>query len=451
MIDWLSFDVRGVLHRPISGGALVAFDATSGDVEWQATRRKSVAGSASSTVQIVSRGIGQDELASSLHFSGNPSKFLQGHNLYGSDDLPGLVYQCAAQAMVGALHARAAQSYEQVDSIEQAATLHALARAIVARPRAYDTVRSVSESYRGSMVRPVAMLRGQATHDVDSPHVRLQRVDVNYMADLGSEHDVAAWISHARKFATFANRGSTLMQPGTVYFGADKSRRARLKFYAKGPEFIVNAPRALRGLADEMQPLAYQQRALLADTAIGKLRCEVGLHRVALDELGLRYAASWTTRTARDTWLSLMEKFDMPSPADTLDTSALPKHVALAYHAWRGGDDLLVRYSRRQWYRLRGELRALVGIDIKDPCADPLPSLQAESTTLRARTWPRNVVELFPADDEPAPAELVAAGLYFEPRTDWRIEHRAAPVLLPKLPPKYSPWPRDPADRRDVA
>ncbi|MCX5738736.1 MAG: phage/plasmid replication protein, II/X family, partial [Proteobacteria bacterium] len=130
------------MHRPISGGALVAFDDATGDVEWKATRRKSVEGSASSTVHIRSADVDRDGLASSLQFSGNPSKFLQGHNLYGSDDLPGLVYQCAAQAIVGALHARAAQSYEQVDSIEQAATLHALARAIAARPKPRDTVRA---------------------------------------------------------------------------------------------------------------------------------------------------------------------------------------------------------------------------------------------------------------------------------------------------------------------
>lgn len=453
MIDWLSFEVHGVLHRPISGGALVAFDDATGNVEWKATRRKSVEGSASSTVHIRSADVDGDGLAASLQFSGNPSKFLQGHNLYGSDDLPGLVYQCAAQAIVGSLHLRAAQSYEQVDSIEQAATLHALARAIAARPKPRDTVRAPAETYRGSTVRPVATLPGQATHDVDSPHVRLSRVDVNYMADLGSEHDVAAWLSHARRFATFNNRTSRADAASTVYFASGKSRRARLKFYAKGPEFIVNGPRALRGLADEQQSLAYRERALLADTARGKLRCEVGLHRVALDELGLRYAANWTAHSARDTWVSLMERFDMPSPVDTVDTSALPKHLAFAYHAWKGGEDLRApgRYSRAQWYRLRAELRALVGVDIAQPCADPLPPLQAEPATLRARSWPRNVFELFPPDDEPAPAALVAAGLYFEPRTDWRIEHRPAPVLLPKLQPKFCPWPRDPADHRDVA
>ena len=450
MIDWLSFELRGVLHRPIDDGSLVAFD-DDGAIEWQTTRRKSMPGSASSAVLVRSSG-SDGEYASALHFSGNPSKFLQGHNLYGSDDLPGLVYQCAAQAIVTELHRRAALRADQVDSIEQAATLHTLARAVVARPRPLATVRSVSQSSRGSMVRPVATHPDQATHDVDSPHVRLSRVDVNYMADFGSDHDVLQWIAHARRFATFNNRGSRGDDASTVYFASNTSRRSRLKFYAKGPEFLVNAPRAVRGLADEQQDLAYRERALLADTARGKLRAELELRDKALIEHGLRYAADWNTLTARRTWQLLMENFDMPSPADTLDTSALPKHLALALHAWRGGDDLRARYSRAQWYRLRGELRALVGVDISSPCADPLPPIvQAESTTLRARTWPRNVIELFPADDEPAPAALVAAGLYFEPRTDWRIEHRPAPVLLPKLPPKFCPWPRDPADHRSVA
>ena len=454
MIDWITFEVRGVLHRPISGGEVVAFDAETGDVEWRSVRRKSVEGSASSNVQIRSGDVDRSGLASSLNFSGNPVKFLQGHNLYGSDDLPGLVYQCAAQALVGSLHLRAARAFDHVDSCEQAATLHTLALAIASRPQLCDTVRAPAETYRGSTVRPVATLPGQATHKIDSPHVRLSRVDVNYMADLGSDHDVLQWLAHARRFATFNNRASRSDAASTVYFASGKSRRARLKFYAKGPEFIANAPRGVRGLADddERQPLAYRKRALLAQIASGKLRCEVGLHRVALTELRLLYAADWTAHSARRTWQSLMEKFEMPTPADSVDTSSLPTHLAAAYHLWKGGEDLHARYKRRHWYTLRRELRALVGVDIAQPCDDPRPQVvQAEPATLRARAWPRNVFELFPADDEPAPAALVDAGLYFEPRTDWRLEHRSAPVLMPPLAPKYCRWPRDPGDHRDVA
>lgn len=422
MIDWISFKVHGVLHRPISAGHVVALKP-DGSVDWHSPRRASLSDSSSATVLVVSSTAGHDGLSDTLTFSGNPSKFLQGHNLYGSDDLPGLIYECAARAFVFGMHLEAANRGAQPDPIEQVTVLHALSRAIAAHPREYETQRTVSESWRGSTTAPVATLPGQNTRDPDSPHVSLSRVDVNYMADVGSDHDARMWIAAAGRYATFSNRTGTLTGATTVYFGSKQSERGGLKFYCKGPEFKEHPPQPLKGWPDELQPVAYLQRDLLQTHATGKLRAELMLRGKRLQELGLRYAADWDGNTARRTFIELMEKFDMPQPADTLDTSALPKHLALALHAWRGGENLHNRYSTRHVNRLARELVKLAGIDIKQPCSDPLPPLELH---VPLRTWPRNVVELFPADDEPAPAALVAAGLYFEPRTDWRIGQRPA-------------------------
>jgi hypothetical protein len=448
MIDWLRFEVRGVLHRPISAGAVAAF-TPDGVLEWHTVRALNFAGSASDTVRVRSTSTGPDGLASVLCVEGNPSKFTQGHNLDGSDDLPALVYELAARSMVHGAHELAAQSLTQPDPCELAATLHALAYAVTARPRDHETVRSDSSSWKGRTARPVATLPGQARVDIDTPHVRLQRVDVTYMADLGTDSAVREWIGHAQRFATLSNRPGTLSGDSTVYFGKSKSERARLKFYAKGPEFAVHPPRSLRNTADDQQPLAYRERALLETHAAGKLRAELELRWKGLEERGLRYAADWNSLTARRAWCDFMETFDMPTPPDTLDTSALPTNLALALHAWRCGEDLRARYTLRHWYRLRKQLRELTGFDIAQPCSDPRP-LELPAVTLPARAWPRNVAELFPADDAP-PAELVARGLYFEPRADWRIEHRPAPHLPPPYRPAYCPWPRDASDRRAVA
>jgi len=423
LIDWITCKVHGVLHRPISAGHVVALKP-DGSVDWHSPRRASLADSSSATVLVVSSAAGHDGFSDALSFSGNPSKFLQGHNLYGSDDLPGLIYECIARAIVHGLHLDADRRDVQPDPIEQVTTLHALSRAIAAHPRDYETQRTASESWRGRTTAPVATLPGQNTRDPDSPHVSLSRVDVNYMADVGSDHDARQWIGAAGRFATFANRSGSLTGASTVYFGSSSSERGRLKFYCKGPEFREHPPEPLKAWPDELQPVAYLQRELLQTHATGKLRAELMLRGKRLQELGLRYAADWNSNTARRTFIELMEKFDMPQPADTLDTSALPRHLGHALHAWRGGANLQTDLPRRTWYRYRRELRELAGVDIAQPCSDPLPPLELH---LPVRTWPRNVVELFPADDEPAPVALVAAGLYFEPRTDWRIEHRPAP------------------------
>ena len=56
VIDWLTFDVHGVLHRPLSAGAVVAF-SPGGEVEWQSVRAAKLTGSASDTVLVRSRDI----------------------------------------------------------------------------------------------------------------------------------------------------------------------------------------------------------------------------------------------------------------------------------------------------------------------------------------------------------------------------------------------------------
>lgn len=425
MIDWITCTVHGVVHRPLSAGHVVALHA-DGAVEWTSTRRVSLPGSASATVQVRSGAAGPDGMADELVFSGNPSKFLQGHNLYGSDDLPGLVYECTARAIHYGMQHDAAARRVPLDPFELQSTLHALARAITSRPRRLDLPLTTSESWKGLTAVPVATLPGQTSIDRDSPHVALSRVDINYMADLGSDHAARQWIAAASRYATLANRTGTLTGATTVYFGRATSERGRLKFYCKGPEFAEHPPEPLKGEPDELQPLAYLQRELLQTHATGKLRSELMLRWKRLQELGLRYAADWNATTARRTFLETMEAFDMPQPADTLDASALPRHLEHALHAWRGGADLHAKLPRRTWYRYRRELRELAGVDIAQPCSDPLPPLDLR-LPVTVQQWPRTVAELFPADDEPAPAALVAAGLYFEPRRDWRIANRPAP------------------------
>lgn len=450
MIDWLTFEVRGVFHRAVSERIVSCVQRSSGEIEWQSPSRETLRGSASSTIQMKSKDIGPDGFASTLFFDGNPSKFLQGHNLYGSDNIKALIYECASRAMHHGMQQYTAARFIPFDATEHQVMLHCLARAVDSQPRALDPWRAASDSPRGYIpALPLPTLPDQSTVDIDSPHVSLSRVDINYMADVGTDHDAQLWIASARTTGTFCNRPARGDDATTVYFASKKTQRIGVKFYSKGPEFAVNYPRAQRGLANDEQHAAVRELALLATHASGKLRGEITMRTKALKEANLRYAASWNGLTARQQWLAAMENFDMPQPKATLDTSALPAHLASAYALWLTGQDLSVWKSRPTRYRIRRELRERIGVDIFTACADPMnfaPAVRA----LPERAWPRNVFELFPADDEPAPTALVAAGLYFEPRTDWRIADRPAPSFPPRFA-QYCPWPRDPADRRAVA
>ena len=86
MIDWVSA-VLPCDHDPskLISGLVMSFDAL-GNQEWTVNKKLSVEGSYSSQIQIKSNDNSRE-----IYISGNPTKFLQGHNLFGTNDLRGLM------------------------------------------------------------------------------------------------------------------------------------------------------------------------------------------------------------------------------------------------------------------------------------------------------------------------------------------------------------------------
>ena len=85
MIDWFN-GVLPLTHKDLIIGGSVLCINPNGDVEWSTEKALSVAGSYDNRIQIRSYGS-----LSELWISGNPVKFLQGHNVFGSCDLLYLV------------------------------------------------------------------------------------------------------------------------------------------------------------------------------------------------------------------------------------------------------------------------------------------------------------------------------------------------------------------------
>ena len=85
MIDWVSA-ILPCKHDPskLISGLVMSFDAL-GEQEWVVNKKLTVEGSYSSKIQISSVSDNQ------IYISGNPTKFLQGHNLFGTNDLVGLM------------------------------------------------------------------------------------------------------------------------------------------------------------------------------------------------------------------------------------------------------------------------------------------------------------------------------------------------------------------------
>ena len=81
MIDWVTAKLI-CNHDPnkLSEGLVASLDR-EGNTEWLVHKKVTVEGSYSTKIQI------QSLTDTQIYISGNPTKFLQGHNLFGSNDL----------------------------------------------------------------------------------------------------------------------------------------------------------------------------------------------------------------------------------------------------------------------------------------------------------------------------------------------------------------------------
>ncbi len=89
MIDWISAKLP-CLHHPLKTGSVIKL-TPEGEIEWASPSAFNLAGSYESNYQITSCGSNGQGRATHLSVTGNPSKFLQGHNIFGSDDIVSLM------------------------------------------------------------------------------------------------------------------------------------------------------------------------------------------------------------------------------------------------------------------------------------------------------------------------------------------------------------------------
>lgn len=306
MIDWISVCAPLPHAEPIGGGRVISLDP-HGTVQWQCVKRLSITGSFSSAIT-VRTAIHTLDRCSHVIVEGNPVKWLQGHNLWGTDDLPALFV----------------------------AMMDAVASAL--RIPVDDATRA-------------AWLAGDA---------QLTRVDVTSSFHLDNRAQVLAWIRSAEQTAHLSHRGRGQLTKGsTLYFGKT-SRRWSLKLYSKGQEIeakghgqdaILDLPHA-RAWADRTLRAELTLRSLeLKRRGLGTVTAWLPLDGVTFDpSVLLRDVLGGMTMTTIDT-LS----------ADLLDT--LRPAVRTAVLAWESGHDLRATLSRATFYRYRAELLPL-GIDI---------------------------------------------------------------------------------------
>lgn len=335
MIDFISARIKlpRPLPVPVNGGLFVRFDE-HGEVERTTALRKRVVGSHETALQIRAPGVHE------LEVTGNPVKFVQGHNLWGTS--------CPVTALWAAM-----------------VRLEALgALPVPLRALGLLGPSTLAESAEFSRVDCTAMLLADRWFDVETV-LRSLRV-AGRLRDRGASGLPYPWPESQGGGVTFGGR------PG------QSARHRQLVFYAKGKEVKVHPLPECIG--DDPQLNEWLARCL---------RCEVRLGTNYLRKRGLRAPAMWTDERAGMEWTEMMERMDMNSSDERPDALAqLPAHLQVAYAAWLGGADLKSMFPRNTYYRKRAGILKVLSVDIAIPRASE-PS--AEIVPFR------RVIELRPA------------------------------------------------------
>lgn len=324
MIDWVTAKIP-CLHLPIKAGQVMKL-TPEGEIEWSTVCRTSVTGSFDNRLSVRSQGSDGEGHATTLHISGNPAKYLQGHNIVGSDNVIKLV-QMAVQRAV-----------------------HTLIDEGMATP------------FLENSVDWGAIANGD---------FEIDRVDINYLYELPSRSDVNAWL-RAAEYCSHTRHGRPRNDGGTVYWGK-QSRRWSLKAYSKAREI---EGKGMHKLPDEEYfkkrnlslPWNFKPLQKLKDWVQNKLRIEAVIRQMELREQGIKYARDLTPERVQNLYSQYVGRIEMAEKVLLNDEQALklPRAAAATYHMWKIGMVPADMLPRNTFYRHRRQLLEH-GIDISNP------------------------------------------------------------------------------------
>lgn len=305
MIDWITMLLPFRHTKPICGGSMVYFDADE-KPKFEKLKPKTVLGSFETGFQICTHqeAVNHDDSFPFLWVSGNPTKLFQGHNLWGTNDLHGLILET------------------------------------------YDFLSRVLPDHQSSDWDRQLVTRGA---------VQLQRVDINESFHLDSLSDCLTWIRSAENSARMKHRGRGQMKGSTLYFGMNSERWAT-KIYAKGQEVREHGTSKQPGIFGLEHCLKWADQSL---------RIEHVIRGKELKRLELDLAGNWDDNTAQELHHELLQKLEF-AEAMTVNPSVLEELSGTlqgAYALWKEGHDLRKVYSHRTFYRYRSKLLEH-GIDI---------------------------------------------------------------------------------------
>lgn len=301
MIDWVDF-VAPLVHDEGQGSPFYAGEVMSttpdGELDWGIFKRMQMLGSYSTTVQVRSARMADGRQA--IRVSGNLVKWFQGHNVFGTNDLRGLVLEALTKIL-------------EIGNISP----------------------SISE------------MQSWVTGDID-----LMRVDCTESADFGNEKRVLNALRSLDQTANMKFRGRGQFNGHSLLFGKG-SRTWSLTLYSKGTE--LRKHKLPVGLADT--PLqAFADGMLRMEFRL------LSMHLKELGLTKLWAWCENTASTVHQMMLQNLQISDA-TMLDSDIIESLPTRYKLIYQSWRDGHDLRTILTRPTFYRHRRALLGY-GVDI---------------------------------------------------------------------------------------
>jgi hypothetical protein len=338
-VDWVSGEVssQSIIAQGFklydTGRMLVL--GPGGEVTQERPGRFAFEGSHDNRLAICSRD------GASVYVSGNPAKFFQGHNLFGSMDVDGLY----------------------------------LAAGIAIR-------------------QGVGLFPGPETFaSCEFTRPRYTRIDLTRSYRFTSNDRARAWLRDVASTARTRHGSAGLGRDGSVTFGKG-SRRWSFTVYPKFDE--LQARGRGHALSSKLEPHAVSR---LQEWAEGVVRFELRLRGLELASVWpiTDPLATWTRYFARIQF----NRNNLAALEDDMLTDTLPSHLLGYLARWKVGEDLRARLSKPTYYRVRRELLTHAGVDIASrPTSDVEHAFT--SGTLPPEGWdPEPIKELLyePGED----------------------------------------------------
>jgi II/X family phage/plasmid replication protein len=273
MIDWIS-GFLPLQHKPIKGLSFTKTDESTGELLSKFEMGRQFEGSASNKLTLRTEG-------DRLFFSGNPAKFLQGHNLFGIDDPKRLMFL------------------------------------------AMDYI------YKNNILEYNYFGLDKALNKMD-----LTRVDINNSYGLSTQFDVTTTINSLHHGAK-SRHGKATRKGDTVYLG-QSSTLWSFKGYDKLLEILT------RKEQKKLQQLTLEQYNLINKRAKNIFRFELTLRGKELKKLNLRTLENWNKDTAQELFNEYKNKLDITAniKMTTKQLEKLPLSVRNTYNNWKNGEPL---------------------------------------------------------------------------------------------------------------